>query len=117
MGAHGKNFYNTLARRYGFEDAAERIQDLYLDGKKDEAAVAVPDELVRGTSLIGPESYVTERLAAFAQAGVSTLLVQPLASDGRDGWPRSRSYARCWHDSTARRVIPAGRKPAPEGAS
>jgi F420-dependent oxidoreductase-like protein len=78
MGARGKNFYNDLARRYGFEDEAATIQDLYLDGKKDEAAAAVPEELVRATSLIGPESYVAERIAAFAEAGVTTLNVQPL---------------------------------------
>jgi F420-dependent oxidoreductase-like protein len=81
MGAKGRNFYNTLARRYGFEAAAERIQDLYLDGKKDEAAAAVPNELTRGTSLIGPESYVKERLAAFQQAGARTIVIQPLAGE------------------------------------
>jgi F420-dependent oxidoreductase-like protein len=78
MGARGKNFYNDLARRYGFEAEAARIQDLYLEGKKDEAAAAVPEDLVRATSLIGPESYVAERIAAFAEAGVTTLNVQPL---------------------------------------
>ncbi len=78
MGARGKNFYNDLAVRYGFEAEAKKIQDLYLDGKKDEAAAAVPAELVRATSLIGPESMVAERIAAFAEAGVTTLMVQPL---------------------------------------
>jgi F420-dependent oxidoreductase-like protein len=78
MGARGKNFYNDLARRYGFEAEAKKIQDLYLDGRKDEAAAAVPEDLVRATSLIGPESYVAERIAAFAEAGVTTLNVQPL---------------------------------------
>ena len=71
MGARGKNFYNDLAVRYGYEAEAKTIQDLYLDGKKDEAAAAVPDELVRAASLIGPESYVAERIAAFAEAGVT----------------------------------------------
>ena len=85
MGARGKNFYNDLAVRYGFEAEAKEIQDLYLDGKKDEAAAKVPDELVRATSLIGPESYVAERIAAFAEAGVTTLMVQPL-----DGSPEGR---------------------------
>jgi F420-dependent oxidoreductase-like protein len=85
MGARGKNFYNDLARRYGFEAEAATIQDLYLEGKKDEAAAAVPEELVRATSLIGPESYVAERIAAFAEAGVTTLNVQPL-----DGSPEGR---------------------------
>ncbi|MDP9460092.1 MAG: LLM class flavin-dependent oxidoreductase, partial [Actinomycetota bacterium] len=78
MGARGKNFYNDLAVRYGFEAEARTVQDLYLDGKKDEAAAALPDELVRAVSLIGPESYVAERIAAFAEAGVTTLAVQPL---------------------------------------
>ena len=79
MGARGKNFYNDLAVRYGFEDEAKTIQDLYLDGKKDEAAAAVPDELVSKTSLIGPESVVRERLAAMAESGATTLNVTPLA--------------------------------------
>ena len=83
MGARGKNFYNDLARRYGFEDAATTVQDLYLSGKKDEAAAALPDELVRAVSLIGPEGYVAERIAAFAEAGVTTLALQPL-DDSRE---------------------------------
>ncbi|MGZ6859296.1 MAG: LLM class F420-dependent oxidoreductase [Blastococcus sp.] len=78
MGARGKNFYNDLACRYGYEAEAKTIQDLYLDGKKDEAAAAVPEELLRAASLIGPESYVAERIAAFREAGVTTLMLQPL---------------------------------------
>jgi F420-dependent oxidoreductase-like protein len=78
MGARGKNFYNDLAVRYGYEAEAKLVQDLYLDGKKDEAAAALPDELVRAVSLIGPESYVAERVAALAEAGVTTLSLQPL---------------------------------------
>ncbi len=85
MGARGKNFYNDLARRYGYEDEARTIQDLFLGGKKDEAAAAVPEELVRATTLIGPESHVAERVAAFREAGVTTLLLQPL-----DDSPESR---------------------------
>ncbi len=81
MGAKDKNFYNTLARRYGFEDAAERIQDLYLDGKKDEAAAAVPDEMVELTNLVGPESYVRERVEAFREAGVTQLNVTPVGEN------------------------------------
>jgi F420-dependent oxidoreductase-like protein len=84
MGARGKNFYNDLAVRYGYEAEAKTVQDLYLDGKKDEAAAALPDELVRAVSLIGPEGYVAERIAAFAEAGVTTLALQPL-SDDREG--------------------------------
>src|ERR671912_290283 len=79
MGARGKNFYNDLIASYGFAAEAEHIQDLYLAGRKEEAIAAVPDELVRAVSLIGPASYVAERVAAFAEAGVTTLTVTPLA--------------------------------------
>jgi F420-dependent oxidoreductase-like protein len=79
MGARGKNFYNDLIASYGFEAEAARIQDLYLAGRKDEAIAAVPDELVRALSLIGPASDVAERVAAFRAAGVTTLAVTPLA--------------------------------------
>ncbi|MCW2667785.1 MAG: F420-dependent oxidoreductase [Frankiales bacterium] len=79
MGARGKNFYNDLTRRYGYEAEAEKIQDLYLSGRKQEAAAAVPADLLRATSLVGPASYVKERLAAFTAAGVTTLNLRPLA--------------------------------------
>ncbi len=79
MGSKGKNFYNDLARRYGYESEAETIQDLYLAGKKAEAAAAVPDELARAVNLIGPAGYIEERIAAFAEAGVTTLNVTPAA--------------------------------------
>jgi F420-dependent oxidoreductase-like protein len=79
MGARGRNFYNDLARRFGYEAEAKAIQDAYLDGRKDEAAALVPAELVELTSLIGPESYVRERVAAYREAGVTTLNVTPLA--------------------------------------
>lgn len=81
MGAKGKNFYHNLATRYGFGAQADRIQELYLAGRKQEATEAVPDELVRNVSLIGPPGLVKERVAAFAEAGVTTLLVSPLAVD------------------------------------
>lgn len=81
MGARGRNFYHALATRYGFGEVADRIQELYLSGRKREAIDAVPDELVRGMSLVGPRGYVAERLAAFAEAGVTTLLLSPLATD------------------------------------
>ncbi|KIH96885.1 F420-dependent oxidoreductase [Streptomonospora alba] len=81
MGSKGKNFYNDVAKRYGFEEAAERIQDLYLEGKKEEAAAAVPDEFVELTNLVGPESYVRERVAAFREAGVTDLNVTPVGDD------------------------------------
>lgn len=81
MGARGRNFYHNLATRYGFGDVADRIQELYLSGRKAEAIDAVPDELVRHTSLIGPRGLVAERVAAFAEAGVTTLLAGPLATE------------------------------------
>ena len=79
MGARGRNFYNDLARRFGYEGEAKAIQDAYLDGRKDEAEALVPEELVERTSLIGPESYVRERIAAYQEAGVTTLNLTPLA--------------------------------------
>ncbi|MFW0788690.1 LLM class F420-dependent oxidoreductase [Gordonia sp. CPCC 205333] len=79
MGARGKNFYNSLVVRYGYADEAKLIQDLYLDGKKAEAAAAVPDDLVRAMSLIGPKSYVAERVAAFKGAGTTVVLASPIA--------------------------------------
>jgi F420-dependent oxidoreductase-like protein len=84
MGARGKNFYHNLATSYGYGDVASHIQDLYLDGKKAEAIEAVPDELVRNVSLVGPRGFVKERLAAYAEAGVTTLLLQPLSGDRRE---------------------------------
>ena len=84
MGARGKNFYHNLATRYGFGEVADHIQDLYLSGQKTEAINAVPDELVRQVSLIGPQGFVKERLAAYAEAGVTTLLVHPLTGDRRE---------------------------------
>jgi F420-dependent oxidoreductase-like protein len=81
MGARDRNFYNTLVRRYGYEKEAERIQDLYLDGKKEEAAAAVPAELLEETSLIGPPGYIKERIAAYKEAGVTVLNVTPVGHD------------------------------------
>lgn len=81
MGAKTRNFYHNLATRYGFGEIANRIQDLYLSGRKSEAIAAVPDELVRQVSLIGPRGFVAERVAAFAEAGVTTLLATPASTD------------------------------------
>jgi F420-dependent oxidoreductase-like protein len=76
MGAREKNFHNEMARKYGYADAAERIQELYLAGRKDEAAAAVPDELCDEMSLCGPEARIRERYRAWEDAGVTTMLVQ-----------------------------------------
>jgi F420-dependent oxidoreductase-like protein len=75
MGAKGKNFYNNLIRRYGYEAEAERIQSLYLEGKKLEAAAAVPDALADEVALIGPKERIAERLEAWRESGVTTLMV------------------------------------------
>jgi F420-dependent oxidoreductase-like protein len=74
MGARGKNFYNDLVSRYGYEAAARRIQDLYLAGKKDEASAAVPDALVDEVALCGPKERIKERLAAWKASGVATMI-------------------------------------------
>lgn len=84
MGAKGRNFYHNVATRYGFGEVADRIQELYLSGRKAEAIAAVPDDLVRSVSLIGPAGFVAERIAAFAEAGVTTLLATPVAADGAE---------------------------------
>jgi F420-dependent oxidoreductase-like protein len=78
MGAKGRNFYNDLACRYGYEKEAAEIQDLYLSGKKDDAAALVPQELLDLTSLAGPRSWVGERIAAMREAGVTHLQVAPI---------------------------------------
>ncbi len=81
MGAKGKNFYNELACRYGFEAEAAKIQDLYLNGNKRDAEALVPLELLEMCNLVGPESYVKERIAAFRESGVTSLQITPVADD------------------------------------
>jgi F420-dependent oxidoreductase-like protein len=79
MGSREKNFYNQMVSRYGFEDAARRVQDLYLEGHKEEAAAALPGELIDTVTLCGPEDRVRDRLRALDAAGVGTLVVTPMA--------------------------------------
>jgi F420-dependent oxidoreductase-like protein len=74
MGARGKNFYNSLVSRYGYEDEARTIQDLYLDGKQREAIAAVPDALIDEVALVGPKERIADRLAAWRESGATTLL-------------------------------------------
>jgi F420-dependent oxidoreductase-like protein len=81
MGAKGKNFYNDLACAYGYEKEAAEIQDLYLSGKKKEAEALVPTEWLEAANFVGPPSYVKERVAAFAEAGVTSLNVTPVGDD------------------------------------
>ena len=79
MGSRKQNFYNALVQRYGFEDAARRVQDLYLEGRKEEAAAALPGELIDTLALVGPRDRVRERLEVYREAGVGTLMVSPMA--------------------------------------
>src|SRR5215212_10969549 len=81
MGSRKQNFYNALVRRYGFEEAADEVQDLYLSGKKDEAAAALPAELIDMVALVGPVERVKERLELYREAGVGTLITTPIAFD------------------------------------
>jgi F420-dependent oxidoreductase-like protein len=75
MGSRGKNFYNDLFARYGFEAEARTIQDLYLDGRKRDAAAAVPDAFVDEVALVGPKERLAERIAAWRESGATSLLV------------------------------------------
>jgi F420-dependent oxidoreductase-like protein len=81
MGARGKNFYNDLACQYGYEKEAKEIQDLYLGGNKRDAEAKVPLEWLEAGNLVGPASYVKERIAAFREAGVTSLQVSPASDD------------------------------------
>ncbi len=81
MGARGRNFYNDLACRYGYEEAANQIQDLFLEGKRMEAAMAVPDALVDELSLLGTREMIRDRLEAWRESSVTTLALMPTDSD------------------------------------
>jgi len=81
MGSRRHNFYNDAYKRAGYTDAATEVQRLWLDGKREEAAARVPDELVLKTNLLGTEKMVRERLAKYRDAGVTTLRVEPAADD------------------------------------
>ena len=80
MGSRKQNFYNALMRRYGYEDAAREVQDLYLEGRREDAAAALPAELIDHVTLCGPPDVVRERLRVYREAGVGTLLVSPMAT-------------------------------------
>lgn len=81
MGARGKNFYFDLACQYGYEEQATKIQDLYLGGNKRDAEALVPEEWLEAGNLVGPASYVQDRIAAFREAGVTNLSVAPASDD------------------------------------
>ncbi len=93
MGSRKQNFYNQLVQRYGFEEAAAEVQDLYLEGKKAEAGEAIPDELIDMVSLCGPRDVVRDRLAAYTEAGVGTLMITPMAFTTQDRIAQLRAVA------------------------
>ncbi len=93
MGSRKQNFYNNLVQRYGFEAEAKEIQDLYLEGRKDEAGAAIPDRLIDMVSLCGPRDQVADRISAFRDAGVGTLTVSPLAFSAEDRIAQLRAIA------------------------
>jgi F420-dependent oxidoreductase-like protein len=93
MGSRAKNFYNALVQRYGFEEEARDVQDLYLDGKRDAAMARLSDELIDTVSLVGPPDHVRDRLAIYREAGVGTLGVVPLAFDKRQRLEQLRLIA------------------------
>ena len=78
MGSKKTNFYADLTRRFGFAEVADEVQSLYLDGKREEAYNAIPDELVDATAMIGTEDEVAERVKRFADAGVDRMIVSPM---------------------------------------
>lgn len=92
MGAKSKNYYNDLFRRYGWEDEAEKIQDLFLAGQRAEAMAAVPDEYVDSANLIGTESHIRERLAVYAGVGVTHLTVNATGSNSLDDLAALKSW-------------------------
>src|SRR6202020_1222961 len=93
MGSRKQNFYNQLVQRYGYEAEAKTIQDLYLEGKREEAMAAVPDSLIDSVSLCGPKDVVRERLAVYRDAGVGTLGVTPTAFEARERLEQLRMLA------------------------
>lgn len=93
MGAKGRNFYNDLTCRYGFEKEAAEIQDLYLDGNKKEAAEKIPAELLEATSLCGDEGYVKDRVAEFKEAGVTILNITPIGESPAEMVAKLKAWA------------------------
>ncbi|MGE3285085.1 MAG: LLM class F420-dependent oxidoreductase [Pseudonocardia sp.] len=92
MGAAGRNFYNTVFARQGYPDAAARVQELYLAGRKEEAAAAIPDDYLDKVTLVGPPSHVRERIAALRAAGITHLHVNPVSPDA----PKVMSQVKEW---------------------
>src|SRR4051794_18820735 len=93
MGSRKQNFYNQIVQRYGFEEAALKVQDLYLEGRKDEAMAALPAELIDRVAIVGPRDVARERIAAYRAAGVGTLGVSPFAATKEDRLRQLRAVA------------------------
>ncbi|MEV4617620.1 LLM class F420-dependent oxidoreductase [Asanoa sp. NPDC049573] len=93
MGSRKQNFYNDLAVRMGYADAAKTVQDLYLDKRQRDAAAAVPLEFIDRTSLLGPKERIADRLKAYAESGVTTLSVSPFVADAESGVQTLRTVA------------------------
>src|SRR3954466_9465823 len=93
MGSRKQNFYNSLVQRYGYEDAAREVQDLYLEGRKEEAGAALPGDLIDAVSLCGPPDAVRERIGVYRDAGVGTLMVSPMAWTFEDRLGQLRQVA------------------------
>jgi F420-dependent oxidoreductase-like protein len=81
MGSREQNFYNRLVSTYGFEREALQVQELYLEGRKSEAMLALPEDLIDAVSIVGPRDRARERIRAYRDAGVDTLIVSPMAFD------------------------------------
>jgi alkanesulfonate monooxygenase SsuD/methylene tetrahydromethanopterin reductase-like flavin-dependent oxidoreductase (luciferase family) len=93
MGSREQNFYNRLVSSYGFEEAAQQVQDLYLEGRRSEAAMALPDELIDTVTIAGPRDKARERIRAFKDAGVETLIISPMALDNESRMQQLRIVA------------------------
>ncbi len=102
MGSREQNFYNRLVSSYGFAAAAQQVQDLYLSGRKSEAMLALPDELIDLVCIVGPRERARERLRAFHDAGVETLIVSPMASDAEERREQLRQVAELAKDLDGR---------------
>ncbi len=93
MGAKGRNFYNNVFRRYGYEQEAEQIQELYLSGRKAEAEALVPADYLAATALVGDEGFVRDRIEAYKAAGVTRLSVSPVGDDALQLIEKVRAWA------------------------
>src|SRR3954447_22774810 len=93
MGSRKQNFYNQIVQRYGFEHAARKVQDLYLEGRKDEAMAALPAELIDRVAIVGPRDAARERIAAYRAAGVGTLGVSPFGATKEERLGQLRAVA------------------------